>query len=87
MGVAIIGLFGFLAFSWTIVGGVAGGVLGGAIGRAAGKKFISKRKQKQPMDQEEIYMTKIQCVVRLGQIQQHFLKNNLNKYRIAVEKV
>ena len=87
VGMAVIGLFGFLAFSLTIVGGIAGGVLGGTIGRYAGRKLTRKIKRKEPVNQEELYMTKIQCMIRLGELQQQFLINNLNKYRLSIEKV
>jgi membrane protein YqaA with SNARE-associated domain len=42
IGMAVLGVVGFLAFSFTIVGGIAGGVLGIMLGRYAGRK-ISRR--------------------------------------------
>ena len=35
----VLGIIGFLALSFTIVGGIAGGVLGLVLGRYAGKKI------------------------------------------------
>src|SRR5690349_17897911 len=83
----VLSLFGFFAFSFTIVGGIAGGVVGGTIGRYAGKKLRKKIKRKEPLTQEELYRIKIQCMIQLGKLQKNLLKHNLNKYRTLIEKV
>ena len=87
VGMTVFGLFGFLGFSFTIVGGIAAGVLGGTLGRYAGKKLRRKMKKSGPVTQEEIYRTKVECMTKVGKLQKDFLKHNLNKFRILIEKV
>ena len=87
MGLAVLGAIGFLAFSFTIVGGIVGGVLGVTLGRYAGRKLKKKTKAKGPMIQEQLFCTKLQCLIKLGKLQNQLLKHNLNKFRLTLEKV
>lgn len=83
----VLSVIGFLALSFTIVGGIAGGVLGLTLGKYAGRKLKKKMKKKGPVSQEELFRTKLECLLKLGVMQKNLMKKNLNKYRISLEKV
>jgi len=87
VGLAVLGAIGFLALSFTIVGGIVGGVLGITLGRYAGKKLKKKARKKGPLTQEELYATKLECLVKMAKISATLHKKNLNKFRLTLEKV
>lgn len=87
LGMTVLSVIGFLALSFTIIGGIAGGVLGLGLGRYAGRKLKKKIKNKGPLTQEELYITKLECLLKLGSCEVKFATKNLNKYRLILEKV
>jgi len=87
VGMTVLSVIGFLALSFTIIGGIAGGVLGLTIGRYAGKKLKKRIKNKGPITQEALYSTKLDCLIKFAKLNKPYAKRNLNKFRLVVEKV
>ncbi len=83
----LLSVIGFLALSFTIIGGIAGGVLGLTIGRYAGKKLKKRIKKKGPITQEALFITKLDCLIKFAKLNRPNAKRNLNKYRLVIEKV
>jgi hypothetical protein len=87
LGMTVLGVVGFLAFSFTIVGGICGGVIGIGLGRYAGKKIKRRVKHKKPLTGEEMYKIKLQVMVKWGEISARELQLNINDYRMILEKI
>lgn len=87
LGMAVLGILGFFAFSFSLVGGIAGGVLGVVLGRYAGKKIVRKMKKKVALTEFELFTTKIECLLKWMDIEKLKCKFDLNSYRLILEKV
>lgn len=64
-----------------------GGLLGVGMGRYAGRKITKKMKRKKKVTNEELFRLKLQCLIKMGKIQQTEMQHNLNKYRMQLEKI
>lgn len=88
MGMAALGAFGVVTLSVSFVGGVAGVIFGGTIGRVIANKISDARfKKKEKTTQEDLFRLKLQCMLQLAKIHKKKSKNNLNNYRLILEKV
>ena len=87
VGMAVLGVIGFFAFSFTIVGGIAGGVLGIILGRYAGKKIVRKAKNKTLLTEFELFTTKLECLLKWMKLEKKKCQFNINSYRLVLEKV
>jgi len=72
-----------LVFDFLFVGGL----LGVGMGRYAGRKITKKMKRKKKVTNEELFRLKLQCLIKMGKIQQTEMQHNLNKYRMQLEKI
>ena len=64
IGMSFLGAIGFVALSFTLVGGIAGGVVGIVLGRYAGHKISRKIKRKNPLTQKEYFIIKLQVFLK-----------------------
>jgi len=87
VGMAVLGVVGFFAFSFTIIGGIAGGVLGIILGRYAGKKIVRKAKDKTSLTEFELFTTKLECLLKWMKLEKKKSEFNMNCYRLVLEKV
>ena len=87
LGMAVLGVVGFFAFSFTIIGGIAGGVLGIILGRYAGKKIVRKAKSKTMLTEFELFTTKLECLMKWVKLERKKCQFNINNYRFVLEKV
>lgn len=101
IGATVFGLAGFLLLSFTVIGALAGkfgfhkpvayccigGVLGVAVGRYAGKKMTKTFKKNKKITEEDFFRIKLQCLLKWGKMQKDDQANNLNLYRMSLEKV
>ena len=44
-------------------------------------------KRKKKVTNEELFRLKLQCLIKMGKIQQTEMQHNLNKYRMQLEKI
>lgn len=88
MGMAALGAFGVITLSVSFVGGVAGVIFGGTIGRVIANKISDARlKRNEKTTQEDLFRLKLQGMLQLAKIHKKQSKNNLNNYRLILEKV
>lgn len=62
---SILGLLGFLALGFTIIGGIGGGILGLALGRYLGRKLSKSITTKGVTITEfEVFVLRMKCIIK-----------------------
>lgn len=87
IGMAILGVLGFVALGFTIVGMVVGGVLGILLGRYAGKRIKKKLEQTNNLLEFDVYEIRIRCFIKWAISRGKKYKYNVNMLRLIAEKV
>lgn len=87
LGMASLGVLGFLTFGITLIGGLAGIIFGGTIGRVIAAKVADMRRKKEIVTQEDLYIMKTRCLAELGIKQKKNAALDLNQFRLCLEKV
>ena len=86
MGVAALGVAGFFTVGLTWIAGIIAIVFGSTIGNCLGKLF-GKKKKKNKMIQEDLFILKLECLLRLGVDKRQKSKDDINELRLYMEKV
>lgn len=48
---------------------------------------LAKKANKNALTNEDVYILKLKCLLKLAKTQEQALKTNMNQYRILLEKV
>jgi len=85
-GIAAFSIAGIFTCGLGCMAGIVGVVIGSTVGRCFGKKLGNKKKQAK-VTQEDLYLSKLKALIKLGYIQKKKYKNNVNKLRLIIEKI
>lgn len=85
-GIAAFSIAGIFTFGVGCIAGIVGVVIGSTVGRCFGNKLGNKKKQAK-VTQENLYLSKLKALIKLGHLQKKKYKHNVNKLRLVIEKV
>lgn len=81
------GMLGFLALGFTIMGMIAGGVLGVMLGRYAGKRVKKTFNQSNGLLEFDIYEIRARCFIKWAGARGQVYRYNVNFVRYIAEKL
>jgi len=85
-GIAAFSIAGIFTCGLGCMAGIVGVVIGSTVGRCFGKNLGNKKKQAK-VTQEDLYLSKLKALIKLGYIQKKKYRNNVNKLRLIMEKI
>ncbi|CAD8114368.1 unnamed protein product [Paramecium primaurelia] len=87
LGMAFMGIVGFLALGFTIMGMIAGGVLGVMLGRYAGRRMKKTFTSQKVLLEFDIYSIRLRCYIKWAEERGKTYRYNVNFIRFIAEKL
>lgn len=84
---AFMGIVGFLALGFTIMGMIAGGVLGVMLGRYAGRRMKKTFASQKVLLEFDIYSIRLRCFIKWAEERGKTYRYNVNFVRFIAEKL
>lgn len=81
------GIVGFLALGFTIMGMIAGGVLGVMLGRYAGRRMKKTFTSQKVLLEFDIYSIRLRCFIKWAEERGKTYRCNVNFVRFIAEKL
>ncbi|CAD8058991.1 unnamed protein product [Paramecium primaurelia] len=88
IGMAVLGVIGFLALGFTFLGAIGGGAIGIILGRYLGRKISKKIATKGiNLTEFDIFVIRVKCLLRWGKLIMVKYINDINLQRFCVQRI